>query len=71
MAIEGGEAVAVVQLDSVDALELRLRNARAHVTQGVEAEPWGGRTIRFTDPDGNEFLAFDAGGPSPAKSATR
>jgi len=61
----------VFRTDSVDALELRLRNARAHVTQGVEAEPWGGRTIRFTDPDGNEFLAFDAGGPSPAKSATR
>lgn len=55
----------VFRTDSVDALELRLRNARARVTQGVEAEPWGGRTIRFTDPDGNEFLAFDTGAPRP------
>ena len=53
----------VFRTDSVDALELRLRNAKAHVTQGVESEPWGGRTIRFTDPDGNEFLAFDTGAP--------
>jgi catechol 2,3-dioxygenase-like lactoylglutathione lyase family enzyme len=55
----------VFRTDSVDALELRLRNAHARVTQSVEAEPWGGRTIRFTDPDGNEFLAFDANPPVP------
>jgi len=53
----------VFRTDSVDALELRLRNAGAQVTQAVENEPWGGRTVRFTDPDGNEFLAFDAGPP--------
>ncbi len=53
----------VFQADNVDALELRLRHAHAHITQGVESEPWGGRTIRFTDPDGNEFLAFDRGAP--------
>jgi len=55
----------VFQTDNVDALELRLRHALANVTQGAEAEPWGGRTIRFTDPDGNEFLAFDKGQPRP------
>ncbi|MCI4369507.1 MAG: VOC family protein [Thermoplasmata archaeon] len=46
------------QTDSVDALELRLRHAGAIVTQAAEVQPWGGLTIRFTDPDGNEFLAF-------------
>jgi catechol 2,3-dioxygenase-like lactoylglutathione lyase family enzyme len=56
----------VFRTDSVDALELRLRNAHARVTQSVEAEPWGGRTIRFTDPDGNEFLAFDTNPPTPS-----
>lgn len=61
----------VFRTDSVDALELRLRNAEARVTQGVEAEPWGGRTIRFTDPDGNEFLAFDTGAPRPKVSGAR
>ncbi len=49
----------VFQTDSVDALELRLRHANARITRGVEVQPWGERTIRFTDPDGNEFLAFD------------
>ncbi|MFZ1023097.1 MAG: VOC family protein [Thermoplasmata archaeon] len=52
------------QTDSVAALELRLRNAGAQVTQSAQAEPWGGRQIRFQDPDGNEFLAFESGGPS-------
>ncbi len=51
----------VFQTDSVAALELRLRNAGAQVTQSVQAEPWGGRQIRFQDPDGNEFLAFEMG----------
>lgn len=55
----------VFQTDSVDALELRLRNAHARVTRSVEQQPWGERTIQFTDPDGNEFLAFDRR-PAPA-----
>ena len=49
----------VFQTDSVPALELRLRNLGAEVTQSPQEEPWGGRTLRFTDPDGNEFLAFE------------
>ncbi len=55
-----GAATGIVfQTDSVRALELRLRNAHATVTQSVREEPWGGSTIRFADPDGNEFLAFE------------
>ena len=46
------------ETDSVSALELRLRNAGARVTQPPQAEPWGGVAMRFVDPDGNEFLAF-------------
>ncbi|HTT14426.1 MAG TPA: VOC family protein [Thermoplasmata archaeon] len=49
----------VFQTDSVDALALRLEHAHARITRGVEQQPWGERTIRFADPDGNEFLAFD------------
>jgi catechol 2,3-dioxygenase-like lactoylglutathione lyase family enzyme len=52
----------VFQTDSVDALELRLRNAGARITRGVELEPWVERTVLFSDPDGNEFLAFDKRG---------
>lgn len=51
----------VFQTDNVEALQLRLRHAGAKVTQSVAPEPWGGRVIRFADPDGNEFLAFDRG----------
>jgi catechol 2,3-dioxygenase-like lactoylglutathione lyase family enzyme len=47
------------QTDSVEALALRLRHAGARITQEIEEQPWGERTIRFADPDGNEFLAFD------------
>jgi catechol 2,3-dioxygenase-like lactoylglutathione lyase family enzyme len=47
------------ETDSVPALELRLRHAGAVVTQPPLPQPWGGTTLRFTDPDGNEFLAFD------------
>ena len=47
------------ETDSVPALELRLRHAGAIVTQVPLPQPWGGTTLRFTDPDGNEFLAFD------------
>jgi catechol 2,3-dioxygenase-like lactoylglutathione lyase family enzyme len=49
----------VFQTDSVEALELRLRHAGAKITRGVELQPWGERTIVFSDPDGNEFSAFD------------
>ena len=49
----------VFQTDSVDALELRLRNSGVRITRGVETQPWGERTLQFSDPDGNEFLAFD------------
>ena len=49
----------VFQTDSVAALELRLRNAGARITQPPRAEPWGGVALRFADPDGNEFLAFE------------
>jgi catechol 2,3-dioxygenase-like lactoylglutathione lyase family enzyme len=65
LARRGTRTGIVFQTDSVDALELRLQHAHANVTQSVESEPWGGRTIRFTDPDGNEFLAFDRGEPKP------
>jgi catechol 2,3-dioxygenase-like lactoylglutathione lyase family enzyme/uncharacterized protein YciI len=47
------------ETDSVPALELRLRHAGARVTQPPRRPPWGGTTLRFADPDGNEFLAFD------------
>lgn len=71
LARRGTRTGIVFQTDSVDALELRLRHAHANITQGVESEPWGGRTIRFTDPDGNEFLAFDRGVPRPSEPAGR
>jgi catechol 2,3-dioxygenase-like lactoylglutathione lyase family enzyme len=59
------------QTDSVIALERRLRNAGARITQPPRVEPWGGVSIRFTDVDGNEFLAFQTdsrlhpGSPDP------
>ena len=60
MARLGTRTGIVFQTDSVPALELRLRHLGARVTQPTREEPWGGRTVRFTDPDGNEFLAFDS-----------
>ncbi len=45
--------------DSVPALQLRLKHVDARVTEGPRDQPWGGRTLRFVDPDGNEFLAFE------------
>ena len=51
----------IFQTDSVEAFELRLRHAGARITQPVENQPWGGRTLRFTDPDGTEFVAFERG----------
>ena len=35
------------------------RARRRRLVAPPQREPWGGRTIRFTDPDGNEFLAFE------------
>jgi catechol 2,3-dioxygenase-like lactoylglutathione lyase family enzyme len=49
----------VFQTDSVDALALRLRHAGSRIIRGVERQPWGERTLLFSDPDGNELLAFD------------
>jgi catechol 2,3-dioxygenase-like lactoylglutathione lyase family enzyme len=62
------------QTDSVFALEQRLRHAGARVTQAPEQQPWGGVTLRFTDPEGNEFLAFQTesdqrASPIPARPA--
>lgn len=48
----------VFQTDSAAALELRLRSAGARITEAPRLQPWGGMTVRFMDPDGNEFLAF-------------
>jgi catechol 2,3-dioxygenase-like lactoylglutathione lyase family enzyme/uncharacterized protein YciI len=62
------------ETDSVPALELRLRHAGAAVTQPPRGEPWGGSALRFTDPDGNEFLAFStpsAGRATPTGAADR
>jgi catechol 2,3-dioxygenase-like lactoylglutathione lyase family enzyme len=61
----------VFQTDSVAALDLRLRHLGAQVTEGPRPEPWGGRSLRFTDPDGNEFLAFEAPGVSATPEAFR
>ncbi|HTT34576.1 MAG TPA: VOC family protein [Thermoplasmata archaeon] len=57
------------ETDSVAALALRLEHARARVTQAAERQPWGGSAIRFTDPDGNEFLAFDRSEGRPTAAA--
>jgi catechol 2,3-dioxygenase-like lactoylglutathione lyase family enzyme len=56
----GSQTGIVFETDSVDALALRLEHAGAKPTDPPHAEPWGGRTIRFRDPDGNEYLAFEA-----------
>lgn len=57
------------QTDSVNALALRLQHLGARITQPPVAEPWGDRTLRFADPDGNEFLAFE--GESRARCGVR
>jgi catechol 2,3-dioxygenase-like lactoylglutathione lyase family enzyme len=65
----------VFQTDSVTALELRLRHLDASVIEVRRDEPWGGPSLRFADPDGNEFLAFEEAQdparrrPSPPPSA--
>ena len=54
-----GAATGIVfRTDSVPALELRLRHAGVRITQSARAEPWGELILRFVDPDGNEFLAY-------------
>lgn len=58
----------VFETDSVNALALRLEHAGVRLPEPPQAEPWGGRTIRFADPDGNEFLAFEvARRPAPRR----
>jgi catechol 2,3-dioxygenase-like lactoylglutathione lyase family enzyme len=62
------------QTDNVEALALRLKNHRSRISAGPRSEPWGGRSLRFSDPDGNEFLAFDRGPPKadpPRRPARR
>lgn len=60
-----GTATGIVfQTDSAAALELRLQTAGARITEPPRRQPWGGVTLRFLDPDGNEFLAFQAA-PEP------
>ncbi len=54
----GGPTGIAFQTDSVLALEQRLRNAGAGITDPPSRQPWGGVALRFADPDGNEFLAF-------------
>ena len=47
------------ETDSVRAFELRLKHAGARITAPPERQPWGEWSLRFADPDGNEFLAFE------------
>ena len=61
----------VFQTDSVAALDLRLRHFGTRVTGGPHPEPWGGLSLRFTDPDGNEFLAFEAPVAAPQAAPLR
>lgn len=56
------------QTDSVLALSGRLAREGAGVTEPPRAQPWGGVALRFQDPDGNEFLAFEPSGPARAPS---
>ena len=48
-----------------------LRHARGTITEGRRPQPWGGETLRFCDPDGNEFLAFQSGSPGPPMRTAR
>jgi catechol 2,3-dioxygenase-like lactoylglutathione lyase family enzyme len=70
-----GAATGIVfQTDSAAALELRLQSAGARITEGPRRQPWGGVTLRFLDPDGNEFLAFQAAaaaGPTGSPGTSR
>lgn len=65
----GSRTGIVFETDSVAALALRLEHAGVRLPEPPQTEPWGGRTIRFSDPDGNEFLAFEGGRrPPPRRS---
>lgn len=64
----GSSTGIVFQTDSAAALELRLRSAGARITETPTRQPWGGVTLRFLDPDGNEFLAFQAAATTPEKA---
>jgi catechol 2,3-dioxygenase-like lactoylglutathione lyase family enzyme len=55
----------IFRTDSVAALQLRLEHAGARITQPPAHEPWGRNVFRFTDPDGNEFLAFETAASAP------
>jgi catechol 2,3-dioxygenase-like lactoylglutathione lyase family enzyme len=65
----GASTGIVFQTDSAAALELRLRSAGARITEPPRRQPWGGITVRFLDPDGNEFLAFQSGPSQGGKEA--
>jgi catechol 2,3-dioxygenase-like lactoylglutathione lyase family enzyme len=60
----------VFQTDSAQALELRLQSAGARITEPPRRQPWGGITLRFLDPDGNEFLAFQAAPKTAVREAS-
>ncbi|MCI4337276.1 MAG: VOC family protein [Thermoplasmata archaeon] len=59
------------ETDSVAALEMRLRTAGARVTEASRPQPWGGVALRFSDPDGNEFLAFQRMDPAPGAGSSK
>jgi catechol 2,3-dioxygenase-like lactoylglutathione lyase family enzyme len=54
----GGPTGIAFQTDSVLALEQRLKNAGAGIIDSPARQPWGGVALSFSDPDGNEFVAF-------------
>ncbi len=58
----GGSTGIAFQTDSVYALAERLRAGGAEIHEPPHPEPWGGLALRFRDPDGNEFLAFQPEG---------
>lgn len=61
-----GRATGVTfKTDSVEALRLRLAHHGVAITEPPRTQPWGERTLRFADPDGNEFLAFEIPGRTP------
>jgi lactoylglutathione lyase len=53
----GGQRFALwVYADSCDAAVQRLREGGATVTEEPADQPWGERTARVLDPDGNEVI---------------
>ena len=63
----GGSTGILLRTDNVQALELRLKHAKARVTRTASREPWGWYVLQFKDPDGNEFLAFEVAKPTPRR----